>query len=234
MKKYSIEEVLPYITKSENKNRMRFGRYKINMSSKIMNIFKDNDLTCQKCGIKGDHFRIYNTVKLFKDKIQIIAINSKNILECQECRKKERMTRPYYIRFKIYTIKEVIPFTVFSKEDTRKEYDGNLIRMNSLRYQVFSTKGLKCIECGIEGKFFAMEKSARSNNNNKYDIYHFNLYALDEQGREVLMTKDHIIPKSKNGSNKLENLQPMCCICNVKKGSDLTLSLLKEEDSGYF
>jgi len=35
------------------------------------------------------------------------------------------------------------------------------------------------------------------------------------------MTKDHIIPSSKGGVNKLRNLQTMCVTCNVKKGNTI-------------
>ena len=35
---------------------------------------------------------------------------------------------------------------------------------------------------------------------------------------EMMMTKDHILPRSKGGANRLENYQPMCSKCNCKKG----------------
>jgi 5-methylcytosine-specific restriction endonuclease McrA len=35
----------------------------------------------------------------------------------------------------------------------------------------------------------------------------------------VLMTQDHIMPRSKGGANRLENLQTMCCVCNNRKGN---------------
>jgi len=66
---------------------------------------------------------------------------------------------------------------------------------------------------GIEGKFFALEQNGMDNNR-----FHFNLYALDENGNEVLMTKDHIVPSSEGGKNVIDNLQTMCIICNNKKG----------------
>ena len=42
---------------------------------------------------------------------------------------------------------------------------------------------------------------------------------FNENGEEVLMTKDHIIPKSLGGKNTIYNLQPMCQFCNSRKGS---------------
>jgi 5-methylcytosine-specific restriction endonuclease McrA len=49
------------------------------------------------------------------------------------------------------------------------------------------------------------------------DKFHLNLYGIDSNGREVMLTKDHIIPRSKGGKNKLSNYQPMCIHCNKKK-----------------
>ena len=95
------------------------------------------------------------------------------------------------------------------------EFDGDMIKGNSQRYRVFFHKGTKCVRCGIEGKFFAKEKNIKDLS------YHLNLYGIDENGNEVLMTKDHILPRSKNGKNDLENYQCMCVRCNCKKGNDL-------------
>lgn len=51
--------------------------------------------------------------------------------------------------------------------------------------------------------------------------FHLNLYAIDENGKEVLMTKDHIIPKSKGGADDISNYQTMCERCNEAKGNRL-------------
>jgi hypothetical protein len=53
---------------------------------------------------------------------------------------------------------------------------------------------------------------------------HFNLYAM-ENGIEVLMTKDHILPVSHGGPEHLCNLQTMCMTCNLLKGAAKGLTL---------
>ena len=53
--------------------------------------------------------------------------------------------------------------------------------------------------------------------------YHFNLYGINKNYEEILFTKDHIIPKSKGGDNKISNYQTMCYNCNYKKGRQAIL-----------
>lgn len=95
-------------------------------------------------------------------------------------------------------------------------FHGDPIQMQSMRYQNFLYHGCKCVRCGIEGAFFLKQKSHQHE-----ETYHMNLYALGESGKLILMTRDHIIPKSKGGPNTIENLQTMCGPCNWKKGNKL-------------
>lgn len=130
-----------------------------------------------------------------------------------------RKKRMRYERKEIYSIEHIRKLTeavLFLKDKRQAKImiDGDVIKGNSQRYQVFFTKGVKCPCCGIEGKYFAKERTP-----DKDISYHLNLYAVDDKGNEVLMTKDHIIPRSKGGKDELENYQPMCERCNIKKGS---------------
>jgi len=122
------------------------------------------------------------------------------------------------IRKGIVSIPEVLDHVIF--EDIHhmdpaawREYMGEQVKMTSHRYQCFKVKGLKCVTCGIEGKYFALERHTSSQR------FHFNLYAVDKDGNEILMTKDHVIPQSKGGKSELGNYRTMCHRCNEKKGN---------------
>ena len=63
--------------------------------------------------------------------------------------------------------------------------------LNCKRAKVFHKKGLTCVNCGVKGMFFALEKD-------KGGGLHLDLYGLIDK-EEVLLTIDHIVPKSKGG-----------------------------------
>ena len=87
--------------------------------------------------------------------------------------------------------------------------DGFNVRPISLRYKTFYQKGTKCVNCGKNGTHFKLCGDETTNRR------HFNLFAEDG----TLMTKDHIIPASKGGLDRVSNMQTMCCDCNKKKGN---------------
>lgn len=123
-----------------------------------------------------------------------------------------------FVRKEIIPISEVenaIKDVMFckNKRDSYVNIRGDIIKGNSQRFQTFFTKGLKCSCCGIEGKYFAKEKDPNAAR------YHLNLYAVNEVGEEVLMTKDHIIPWSKGGKDDVSNYQTMCEKCNKIKAN---------------
>lgn len=119
--------------------------------------------------------------------------------------------------YSIEEVEEKVKDVLFEKKRnlSKVNFDGDMIKGNSQRYQTFFTKGCRCVKCGIEGKYFAKEKHLKDKS------FHLNLYAIDENGKEVLMTKDHIIPKSKGGADDISNYQTMCERCNEAKGNRL-------------
>jgi hypothetical protein len=123
----------------------------------------------------------------------------------------------------VFSPEEVLPYLTNSSE--KKEYKvGNksyFVSMNSHRYFVFRTNR-KCAACGLEGTKFILESHAGAK------TMHFNLYG-EEEGKLVLMTKDHIRPKSLAGENVQSNYQNLCAICNNLKGnSPITLEGIAE------
>jgi len=123
---------------------------------------------------------------------------------------------------------DVLPFVTSSAK--RREYKiknkSYQIRMNSHRYFVFHTNR-NCVACGTEGTKMLLEQHPHDK------TPHFNLYS-EEDGKLILMTKDHIVAKSVGGEDRLSNYQTMCCICNNIKGSDpLTLEDIRHLRSVY-
>lgn len=134
--------------------------------------------------------------------------------------KQVSIPRLYERKPKLYSIDEVLSRTIFEEKLRGKykykqmvDFDGELINMASDRYKCFALYGTDCVDCGIEGQYFAMERQGNLGR------FHFNLYAIDEENNEILMTKDHITPVCRGGKDEITNYQPMCTICNNKKGS---------------
>ncbi len=121
-----------------------------------------------------------------------------------------------------YNVEEILDVITSSKEIGISDMVMKVnrkkckFRTGSDRYQVFN-KSLKCVCCENVGNVLALQKDIHDpyNKNNRY---HFNLYMVD--GTDVVMiTKDHIVPKSKGGENGIENYQTMCSPCNFAKGN---------------
>ena len=81
------------------------------------------------------------------------------------------------------------------------------------RLVCFVAKGCRCVACGLDGAFFALEAVESSSG----AFWTLGLYGLVD-GREVYFTKDHIQPKAQGGPDTQANYQPMCWPCNSRKG----------------
>jgi len=127
-------------------------------------------------------------------------------------------------RVGIYQIPEVLSLV---HRGSDKKFGVYRVRMFSKRYQVFK-KSLICSYCGIIGRFFALERYGADSNPQRA---HFNLYALNYNGHQVMMTKDHIIPRSLGGSDRLENLTTACYKCNTQKGNMSMIDFIFHKNS---
>ena len=132
---------------------------------------------------------------------------------------------------------DVLPF-IGKKGTAKKEYTiGEQVfnlRMTSLRLRTFKA-GRECVICGLIGTTMLLEQFE------DHGGPHFNLYgegvpsaifsshaATEEKSGLILLTKDHILPRSNGGKDSIQNMQTMCVICNqLKKNSSLTNKLLK-------
>ncbi len=134
-------------------------------------------------------------------------------------RKKKKVFHRVYERLGVVKVGEVVDFlpTKNNKKSTKKDFFGESVRLTSHRYRVYKKKGTICAQCDLEGTFFALEKSLAQTTKK----YHFNLYGVDNHGQEIMITVDHIIPRAKGGLDTIDNKQPMCFICNNKKGDKL-------------
>ena len=80
------------------------------------------------------------------------------------------------------------------------------VKTGSQRLRLF-LNNRTCVICGRVGTHFVLEQDHNHTNP------HLNLYSDDK----ILMTKDHIIPRSKGGKDCMSNYQTMCLSCNAKK-----------------
>lgn len=96
---------------------------------------------------------------------------------------------------------------------------GYSVKVSSARMECFR-RNQTCVTCGITGTMFALESHTG-------EAPHLNFYHVmapgrpGGQGKKILMTKDHVIPRSKGGGNSQDNLQTMCTKCNSRKGNTL-------------
>lgn len=113
-----------------------------------------------------------------------------------------------------FTVDEVLKYV----NDVHKNYvghDGTNHRMYMYhrKLQVFRKSNGICVACGLKPSHFVLYIDRH---NPKYKEPFFILYARNG----TMMTIDHIFPRSKGGSDQLENLQCMCSNCNRLKSDN--------------
>jgi len=112
-----------------------------------------------------------------------------------------------------------------SKGKRYAKHNGQTFKVNGLRLSTFKLKGRTCVECGLVGEVFRLEKPVAR------EPFHLNFYGYRDGG-EVMLTQDHVKPKSRGGKDHIDNSQTMCKKCNESKGSNWTMEL--EQDKTYY
>lgn len=115
--------------------------------------------------------------------------------------------------FDLKLIKDLVESTE-ERKTVETKYGFFEVNTRSLRYKCFN-RSLSCAICGLVGSEFILQNEGEINKKP-----HFNLYGI-ENGRRILMTKDHIQPVSKGGKDNIENLRTCCIVCNVIRGNNV-------------
>lgn len=112
---------------------------------------------------------------------------------------------------------------ILSKQDRYNGVHFDIRRRARTRLEMFSRGQTTCAHCGLKGTMFRIERHA---NDHVFPAC-LNLYGHDEQGKMLMLTHDHIVPKTYGGGNKIENAQVLCEKCNSKKHCYINWDIFK-------
>jgi 5-methylcytosine-specific restriction endonuclease McrA len=109
-------------------------------------------------------------------------------------------------------LKTTVPVGNYSIEEIRVFRDENKLSERVIfMTHLVERDGSKCKCCGKEGTHYEARQWRDKNG------IHLDLYADDG----TLLARDHIIPKSKGGTDTIDNFQILCEYCNSAKGGEI-------------
>lgn len=82
---------------------------------------------------------------------------------------------------------------------------------------------IRCHFCGCQADRWVSEKGRRDRLGHPV----LNLFASNSDGRVVLMTRDHIIPRSLGGVDDVANLRPACAPCNERRSNEVSPEVIR-------
>lgn len=108
-------------------------------------------------------------------------------------------------------------FTTHSKKVTSITVDGRKYHFTTKRIKFFLRHGTQCAYCGRKGTIIAIERP--KNNPDFTNYWQVNLYALDQNGGQVIMNSDHVLSAYHGGTSRHDNLVTACWNCNKYKNT---------------
>lgn len=117
-----------------------------------------------------------------------------------------------YETIKVWTVPELHALLA----DGLEYYNGAYF--HDARVRTLIDKGPKCASCKTVGNLYALQRGINDMVNRDY---HINLWSRQGPHSFMLMTRDHIIPKARGGSDLLSNSQCMCAYCNFRKSDKM-------------
>lgn len=91
-----------------------------------------------------------------------------------------------------------------------------------LLFKAMQGQKISCHFCGCTADQWVSAKGK----NDKQGHPVLDLFATATDGKIVLMTRDHIIPKSLGGTDDVENLRPACGPCNETRANDVSQDVI--------
>lgn len=103
----------------------------------------------------------------------------------------------------------------------------NCMNSVSLKYKIWERDKYTCHYCGLKMRK-QFEEYTRQKKENK-----LNQTKMTIKRKHVLISIDHIIPRSRGGDYSLENLVTACKPCNVKKSNHEAKELLSARSKTF-
>lgn len=149
------------------------------------------------------------------------------------------------IQYARFSAEEILP--LIGMNMPRIQLAGFSVKASSLRLECLK-RNQACVSCKCKGTIFVLEAHEPGPPKGvqcfikdcqwcSYRLAeekhlwggkpHLNLYHVGPRRGLMMMTQDHIMPKSHGGKDEIDNLQTMCFQCNQRKGSNIPKELKK-------